>query len=65
MFERAIGRGELRPDVDVDVLADLLAGPLFYRLMLSGSPVDDALVEAVVGVVLDGVTNRRSVEAAG
>jgi AcrR family transcriptional regulator len=47
-FRRAIARGELRPDVDLDIAADTLAAPLFYRHMVLHDQVDDAYVEAIV-----------------
>lgn len=40
--------GELRPDIDVDAAAALLAGPLLFRRAVLGTPVDHAFVEQVV-----------------
>ena len=52
VLERAIERGELRDEADVGLVLDLLAAPLFYRVFVSGEPVDDpyldSLTEAVV-----------------
>ena len=55
VLERAIERGELRPGTDLELLQDLVNGPLFYRALVTGQPVDDLLVEQVVDVVLAGV----------
>ncbi len=33
---RGIARGDLRPDVDVDVATELLVGPVYFRLMFGG-----------------------------
>ncbi|MGH9212306.1 MAG: TetR/AcrR family transcriptional regulator [Acidimicrobiales bacterium] len=52
---RGIDRGELRSDVDVDLVVDLVAGPIFQRLFITGQPVFDALAERTVDAVLDGV----------
>jgi AcrR family transcriptional regulator len=51
-LERGVGRGEVRPDVDVDLVGDLLVGPLYYRLMVSGGPVDEQFADQVVDAVL-------------
>ena len=36
VLERAIARGELRDDLDVELMMDLFAGPVVYRLIISG-----------------------------
>jgi AcrR family transcriptional regulator len=54
-ISRAIERGELPPDRDLDLIEDLLLGPLFYRRLLSRRPITpeftktttDALVAAL------------------
>ena len=51
-LQAGIARGELPPSTDVDLLADLLAAPLFYRRFVSRSPVDERTAEAVVDTVL-------------
>ncbi|HEY5012569.1 MAG TPA: TetR/AcrR family transcriptional regulator [Acidimicrobiia bacterium] len=52
MIERAVARGELSSDVDVDVVTDMLGGPVFYRIFISGDPIDDAYLDAVVRTAL-------------
>ena len=39
-FERGIERGELRGDLDLELALDVLGGPLFYRLLVTGGPID-------------------------
>lgn len=51
-FERAISRGELAPDADVAALAEGLIGPVHYRVIVTGEPVDDGFLDAVVDDVL-------------
>ena len=41
LVERGISRGDLRPDLDAEMLTDLLLGPIYYRFFLSGSPLDE------------------------
>ncbi|MET1000858.1 MAG: TetR/AcrR family transcriptional regulator [Acidimicrobiia bacterium] len=49
-LERAIARGELRAGLDVELAADVIAGPLFYRHLVSHMPIDDDYVDGVIDV---------------
>jgi AcrR family transcriptional regulator len=51
---RGIERGDLRPDTDVELALDLLGGPLFYRLLITGGPIDGRLAEGVSELLLRG-----------
>ncbi len=53
VVRRGIERGDLRPDSDVDVATELLAGPVYFRLMFGGT-LDDDFANRVVDVVLRG-----------
>jgi AcrR family transcriptional regulator len=57
-INRAIARGELRADVDQDLLTDLLLGPFWARTMITPSPAPLSLVAATVDAVLDGARRR-------
>ena len=57
---RARGRGELRPEVDLEVLLDLLAGPLFLRDLFTGGPVNAGVARALVATVLHGAAAPAS-----
>ncbi len=52
VIERAIARGDLPADVDVDLVVTLLAGPLIYTKLVRRQRVTDELVAAVVDTVL-------------
>lgn len=54
LLERGIARGEIRPDVDVELVADLLGGPIVSRTLLTGRPVTPRLAREIVTLVLDG-----------
>jgi AcrR family transcriptional regulator len=54
VLERGIERGDLRRDLDVDLALDVLGGPLFYRLLITGGPIDAQLAEGVVELILAG-----------
>lgn len=46
---RAVARGELPADVDVARLAEQLVAPLYYRVIVTGEPVDDTFLDGMVG----------------
>jgi AcrR family transcriptional regulator len=54
---RGVERGELRPDADVEVATDLLAGALVYRLLYSRGELRGLgrRLEAAVDVLLEGL----------
>lgn len=56
LIERGIERGDLRPDADYQLVNELLFGPVYYRLLLSGAPLDDNLAERIVSSVLPAFT---------
>jgi len=58
VIERGIARGDLRPDTDLRLLHELLLGPVFYRLLLSGPPLDRDLSAGVVDAVLGAFSPR-------
>jgi AcrR family transcriptional regulator len=45
-------RGELPPDADLGFLADLLVSPLYYRLLVSGEPLEPKLAREITDAVL-------------
>lgn len=55
VLRKGQARGELRADADLELALDFLGGPLFYRLLVTGGPLDDGLAEGVVDVMLHGV----------
>jgi AcrR family transcriptional regulator len=59
-LRRGVERGELREDVDVELLTDLLAGLTVYRLLRSRGELRGlaARIQAATDVVLDGVATE-------
>ena len=51
LLRQAMKRGELRADLDPDVVLDLLYGPLYLRLMLRHAPLDRMFVDTVFDTV--------------
>jgi AcrR family transcriptional regulator len=58
LIQRGIARGEVRSDVDTEVVADLLGGPVLVRRLITGRPITARLIRQVVTIVLDGVGVR-------
>jgi AcrR family transcriptional regulator len=54
LFKRAIDRGEISADTDVEVALDLLYGPFYHRLLHGHAPLTDRFVQAVVDSALAG-----------
>ena len=52
---RAVDRGQLPADTDVELLMDLVSGPIFYRTLVARRPVEPETVEQVVDAVLGAV----------
>jgi AcrR family transcriptional regulator len=54
MLKRAINRGELPEDTDVEVMSSMLVGPVFHRFLITREPLTDAFVDALVDALLRG-----------
>jgi AcrR family transcriptional regulator len=59
-LRRAIARGEVRDDIDIDSATDLLHGAIVYRLILDGGDPDDlpAFIRTVLPTALEGLRAR-------
>jgi AcrR family transcriptional regulator len=54
-LERGRARGEIRADADLELAVDSLHGAVFYRLLLSGEPLDADFTERLAAQVLEGL----------
>ncbi|GLW63304.1 putative transcriptional regulator, TetR family protein [Actinomadura rubrobrunea] len=54
-LERAARRGELPPDLDVAAETERLVGPVYYRVLVTGEPVDDDFIDGLVDAFLAGL----------
>lgn len=63
VLERAVERGELSDDLELEVVQDLLVAPVLYRWLVSDGPVDDHLITQVIDLVLAGVSASRLVSS--
>jgi AcrR family transcriptional regulator len=59
-LDRGIERGEIRSDIDREVVGDLLGGPVVMRILLTGGSVAPKFVREAVDTVLGGIGTRRA-----
>jgi AcrR family transcriptional regulator len=52
LVDRGIERRELRSGIDYELIHDLLFGPVYYRLLLSGASLDPKLAERIVDALM-------------
>jgi hypothetical protein len=55
VLTRAIARGQLRADVDQEVVADMLLGPLWVRSVITPAPMPPELMAQIVDGALRGI----------
>jgi AcrR family transcriptional regulator len=55
-LERGRERGEVRPDADLELAVDALHGAVFYRLLLSGEPLDDGFAARLTDQIVAGLS---------
>ena len=55
VLQTGVDRGQIRSDVDLDLLADLLAGLFYYRLLISNGDLSDEVAAQVLALVRRGV----------
>lgn len=58
IFARAIGRGEVPPDADIETALDLLYGPIYHRILHGHAKLTDAFTQTVVDYVVAGAGRR-------
>ena len=54
-IEQAVKSGELRRNIDIEVALDLLYGPLFFRLIMGHSKLDESFTDAVFEHAMAGI----------
>jgi AcrR family transcriptional regulator len=59
--EAGIARGDLVADTDVELVLDVLAGPMYVRVLITGDPIEPDYARAGVDLVLAryGTRERR------
>jgi AcrR family transcriptional regulator len=55
VLERGVANGELRADLDLDVVMDALYGPIYFRLLAQHLPLDNTFADQLAAHVLGGI----------
>jgi AcrR family transcriptional regulator len=55
VVRRAIERGEIPPDTNIEVALDLLYGPFYHRLLHGHAPLNDRFTQDVIDMALSGI----------
>jgi AcrR family transcriptional regulator len=59
VFQKAISRGELRSDIDLEATIDLLYAPMYYRLQMRTGPLSDAYIDEIFDHAMEGLIQRK------
>ena len=57
VLKRAISRGEIRPDTDIDLVIDAIGGAVTLRLLQGHARISGRFVDTLVDLVLSGCRN--------
>jgi AcrR family transcriptional regulator len=60
IVQRAVERGELASAVDPDLVIEALVGPIWLRLLVTGEPIDDHLIDRLAELVDAGARAASS-----
>ncbi|MBL4933503.1 TetR/AcrR family transcriptional regulator [Clostridium paridis] len=55
ILERGILRGEIKKDLDLESSIDLIWGPIFYRLLITGAEIDETFIKRLIGYAFEGI----------
>ncbi len=64
-LRRGVRRGELRKDIDSDLLLDSLYGPIYMRFLIRHDRLTPEFVDSLCALVLRGARCRRKVRPSG
>lgn len=55
IMDRGLQRGELKKNLDTALCTDLIYGPIFYRLLVTGDLIDDNYIRQLVTLAFEGM----------
>ena len=58
ILERGVHRGELKKDLDIELSIDLIYGPLFYRLLVTGEKLDEPFIKVLINYAFEGIQSK-------
>ncbi len=59
VLQRGIDRGELPPTVNIDLILDMLYGPIYYRFLVSHDTLTDSLPDQIWELVMNGLLQSK------
>lgn len=59
LLERGLARGELHPDLDLEVVIDEVLGAIWYRALMSGGRLDHNYAETLAATIGQGIATRE------
>jgi AcrR family transcriptional regulator len=54
-LQRGIDRGELRANLDLDLVLDSLYGPIYMRFLIRHAKLEESFADEICGLVLEGL----------
>ena len=60
MWQRGVTRGEMRPEVDAEIVLDLVYGPMVFRLLAGHGDLNDDESDAMITAIFGGVRQPES-----
>ncbi len=62
IWQRGVARGEIHPEMDGDLVLDLIFGPMVYRLLVGHGPLDETQAKTIIRTVFRGVRGQSQPE---
>jgi AcrR family transcriptional regulator len=59
IFDRAVERGQIRRDLDREIVLDLIYGPGFYRMLIRHEPLERDTVDKMISALFQGLRGTR------
>jgi hypothetical protein len=58
MWRRGVDRGDIRTDVDSEIVLDLVYGPMIFRLLAGHGPTEAKESRIMIKVIFHGLRRR-------
>ncbi|MDT0125023.1 TetR/AcrR family transcriptional regulator [Paenibacillus sp. RRE4] len=55
ILEKGVKRGELKEVQNIGLYIDMIYGPMWYRMLVTGEPIDETFVELLLSTVFKGI----------
>ncbi len=59
ILERGVQRGELKEELDLELCIDLIYGPIFYRLLVTGENLEEDFIRVLINYAFEGIQLKR------